>query len=206
MNFTHHLETVILKDQEFQLYAPAPKEVHNAYINKTIDFPYWAQVWPSAKALAAFIIDHPGYIKNKKVLELGAGLGLPSLVAARWAASVICSDHDPAAIEFAALSAQHHQLTNVNTCLLDWNDLPQGLQTDVLLLSDINYDPVAFEWQQQFILSFLQKNITVLLSTPQRLMARPFLLPLMNHCHYNEELIIQQEEKKIIISIMVFKK
>jgi len=205
MKFTPHLETVIIKDQEFLLYAPSFKEVHDAYINKAIGFPYWAQVWPSAKALASFILDHPELIKNKKVLELGAGLGLPSLVAARWAASVVCSDHDLTAIGFAALSAQYHQLKNVFTSIIDWEQLPLNLETDVLLLSDINYKPEAFEWQQEFIHSFLQKNITVLLSTPQRLLARSFLLPLMNFCRQHEEIIIPHQDKEVIISVIVLK-
>jgi predicted nicotinamide N-methyase len=205
MNFTPHLEIIRLHDQDFKLYVPSAKEVHDAYINKTIDFPFWAQVWPSSKALAVFILDHPETVKNKKVLELGAGLGLPSLIAARWATSVVCSDHDASAIEFVDLSVQYHQLKNINTCLLDWAILPPGMETDVILLSDINYDPSAFDSQQKLILSFLKKNISILLSTPQRLMGKSFLLPLMNYCRHNEEVIIQHGEKEVIISVMVFK-
>jgi predicted nicotinamide N-methyase len=205
MNFTPHLENIRLHDQDFKLYVPSAKEVHDAYTNKIIDFPFWAQVWPSSKALAEYILDHPEIIKNKKVLELGAGLGLPSLIAARWATSVLCSDHETSAIEFVDLSAQYHQLKNINTCLLDWTQLPPGMETDVLLLSDINYDPRAFDSQQKLILSFLKKNISILLSTPQRLMGKSFLLPLMNYCMHNEEIIIPHEEKEVIISVMEFK-
>jgi predicted nicotinamide N-methyase len=203
MNFTPYLEHIILQNQEFELFAPDVKEVHDAYIQKAIDFPFWAQVWPSAKALAAFMLSHPEYLANKHVLELGAGLGLPSLIAARWATSVICTDHDPSAIEFAQLSVQYHQLKNVNTRLINWNILPPDLQVDVVLLSDVNYDPATFERQQAFIISFLQKNVTVILSTPQRLLAKPFLLPLMNYCRHNEEFIIKKDDKEVVISVMV---
>jgi predicted nicotinamide N-methyase len=203
MNFTPRLEHIILQNQEIELFVPDPKEVHDKYTQQAINFPFWAQVWPSSKALATFILDHPEYLEDKNVLELGAGLGLPSLIAARWAKSVTCSDHDPSAIEFAHLSAQYHQLKNISTCLINWNQLPPDLPIDVVLLSDVNYDPTAFERQQEFILSFLQKNITVLLSTPQRLLARTFLLPLMNYCRHNEEFIIKQEDKEVFISVMV---
>ncbi|HJW16399.1 MAG TPA: methyltransferase domain-containing protein [Flavisolibacter sp.] len=203
MNFTPYLEHIIIKNQEFELFVPDPKEVHDAYIQLAIEFPFWAQVWPSSKALATFILDHPAYLENKRVLELGAGLGLPSLVAARWATSVISSDHDPSAIEFARMSVQYHRLKNVTTRLINWNQLPADLTPDVVLLSDVNYDPASFEKQQAFILSFLQKNITIILSTPQRLLARPFLLPLMNYCRHNEEFIIKKEDKEVIVSVMV---
>jgi predicted nicotinamide N-methyase len=126
-------------------------------------------------------------------------------MAARWASTVICYDHNQTAIEFAALSTEYHQLKNVNTCTIDWNQLPPYLETDVVLLSDVNYDPSAFEWQQEIILSFLQKNVTVLLSTPQRIQARSFLLPLMNYCRHNEEFHIKHEDKEVIISVMVLK-
>jgi predicted nicotinamide N-methyase len=203
MKFTPYLEHIILQNQEFELFAPDVQEVHDAYIQKAIDFPFWAQVWPSAKALAVFMLSHPEYLANKHVIELGAGLGLPSLIAARWATSVICTDHDPSAIEFAQLSVQYHQLKNVNTRLINWNILPPDLQVDVVLLSDVNYDPATFERQQAFIISFLQKNVTVILSTPQRLLAKPLLLPLMNYCRHNEEFIIKKDDKEVVISVMV---
>ena len=40
--------------------------------------PYWAELWPAARALAAALPEVPGL----RVIELGAGLGVPSLVAA----------------------------------------------------------------------------------------------------------------------------
>jgi predicted nicotinamide N-methyase len=204
MNFTPNLESIRVKDQDIQLYVPAASEVHDAYILNKINFPFWAQVWPSARALAAFILDHPEIIKNKKVLELGAGLGLPSIVAARWAASVVCSDHEQDAIEFAALSARYHQLKNVSTSLLDWTHLPENLDMDVLLLSDINYEPGYFELQQELISSLLKKNITILLTTPQRLMAKSFVAPLMKYCRHQEEINIPHSEKEVIISLFIF--
>ena len=67
-------------------------------LQATIAFPYWSKVWPSAEALALFILQHPEYIAGKMVVELGAGLGLPSLVAAQMAASVLCTDYEPEAV------------------------------------------------------------------------------------------------------------
>src|SRR3954468_3812141 len=44
--------------------------------------PYWARPWPSGVALAAHLKVHPP-AATAKVLELGCGLALPSVVAAR---------------------------------------------------------------------------------------------------------------------------
>src|SRR5688572_33367426 len=50
-------------------------------------FPYTtlfrSQVWPSAIALSEFIVSNQQLVHNKNILELGAGLGLPSLVASK---------------------------------------------------------------------------------------------------------------------------
>ena len=42
--------------------------------------PYFGILWPAAEALSIYLNEHPALIKNKSVLELGCGLGYPSLV------------------------------------------------------------------------------------------------------------------------------
>jgi hypothetical protein len=39
----------------------------------------------------------------------------------------------------------HNRFDNIECRRLDWHQLPDNLHPDVLLLSDINYDPVEFE-------------------------------------------------------------
>ena len=43
---------------------------------------FGSYAWPSSLVLAHFICNHPEIVANKTVLELGAGVALPSLVAA----------------------------------------------------------------------------------------------------------------------------
>ena len=83
----------------------------------TTPTPYWAQVWPSAYALCEFIATQPEWLQNKKVLELAAGLGLPSLLAAQVATEVVCSDHVPAAVELMQQSIEKNQLTNIKVLI-----------------------------------------------------------------------------------------
>ena len=64
-----------------EIFIPNATEVRKSWEEGRIASPYWAQVWPSAIALARFILSQPGIIKGKSVVELAAGLGLPSLVA-----------------------------------------------------------------------------------------------------------------------------
>lgn len=185
---------------------PDAVAVKAAFQNGLISDPYWSQVWPAAKALAGFLVHHPDYAKAKSVVEFGAGLGLPSLVAARCATNVLCTDYVPDAVAIARQSAAHLHLQNFRAEVLDWQQLPSSLAADVLLLSDVNYEPVAFAALQSIIAAFLQKGTTVLLSTPQRLMAKEFVLPLLKHCVQQEEVTVWHQEDNVNITVMVLEK
>jgi predicted nicotinamide N-methyase len=206
MNFPLQLQQFNLQGQDIELFVPEPKAIQDSYQQGNIAFPYWAQVWPAAQALAGFLLSHEAYIKQKKIVELAAGLGLPSIAAARYASKVLCSDYVPEAVAIIQHSAVHNRLHNLSVRLLNWEHLPGDLETDVLLLSDVNYDPAAFALQQELIQSFLQKGTAVILSTPQRLMAKAFLTPLLFFCRQQEEIAITHEGKEVMVSVLVLKK
>lgn len=203
MPFPLKLQTILLTNTKVDLYVPEERVLKEAYETGVIPFPYWGKVWPSAKALAEFLSQHPAYIKDKKVLELGAGLGLPSLIAASYASCVICSDYSEDAVVIAKQSAEHGHLKNFEARVLDWNHLPHELHADVLLLSDINYQPGAFRALTNVTRSFLQKGATIILSTPQRLMAKDFISSLLIFCVVQEEIKVEDEKKETNISILV---
>src|SRR5438876_2864610 len=58
--------------------------------------PYWAEVWSSGLALAGTVATR--HLAGTRVLELGCGLGLPSLAAAFGGADVLATDWSPDAI------------------------------------------------------------------------------------------------------------
>lgn len=158
VHFSLCLQQFCFEGHCIELFVPESKELQERYRQGNTHFPYWGQVWPAAQALTAFLFDHPHFIQNKKVLELAAGLGLPSLAAARYARTVLCSDYLPEAVAVIKKSAAHNALQNFSVQLLNWQALPHNLEADVLLLSDINYEPSAFDLQRQLIQQFLQRR------------------------------------------------
>ncbi|NTS40646.1 methyltransferase domain-containing protein [Flavisolibacter sp. BT320] len=198
-------QTVTLQHETISLYVPDAGAVKTAYAEGKITSPYWSQVWPAAKALAQFILTNPSLLSSKSVLELGAGLGLPSLVAARFAASVQCTDVAKEAVEIVQASAERLQLKNVYSSVLDWQQLPSDLRPDVLLLSDINYEPAAFVHLQAVVKAFLEEGTNVILSTPQRLVAKEFVLPLLQHCTYQEEQFVEHNGGQVPTAVLVLK-
>ena len=55
--------------------------------------------WPAATILARWLALHPQTVAGKSVMEIGAGLGLCGLVAARWAEEVLLTDYNLACLE-----------------------------------------------------------------------------------------------------------
>jgi predicted nicotinamide N-methyase len=197
------LQTIQLQQDEVQLFVPDADAVHESYRRGEIPFPYWSRIWPAAIALTEFVLQHPYLVENKNVIELGAGLGLPSLVAARFAADVVCTDHSAEAVAFANLSASHNWLTNFHAHRLDWNEMTTDSGADVMLLSDINYEPLAFDALMKLVFSFLENGKTILLSTPQRLMAKDFITAILPFCKQQEERVISYEGIEATISLFV---
>ncbi|MFT3827123.1 MAG: methyltransferase domain-containing protein [Chitinophagaceae bacterium] len=210
MNMTDNLELRHIKTGglELSLFVPEPAYIQHTYYNlvesnKDIPFPYWAKLWPSSLAMAIFLQQQTGYIKDKKVLELAAGLGLPSLVAAKYADRVCCSDYIADAVKVMQQTMAHHKLSNVECRVLNWHRLPADLTAEVLLLSDINYDPFEFDILFHVIKRFMETGTTIILSTPQRLMAKTFIERLLPWCVKQEEIAVPEGGQDTMISVLV---
>lgn len=185
------------------LFVPDPATIRSKHLSGDGTVPYWAQIWPASLALHRFLAAHPGFIRGKTVIELAAGLGLPSLYAARYASTVLCSDYAPGAMDYCRRSAAKAGLVNFATALLDWNELPANLAADVVLLSDVNYEPAAFDRLSLVLERFLQAGTTILLSTPQRLMAKPFIMQWLPYCVQQEECCVTLHGNTSAVSVFV---
>jgi methyltransferase-like protein 23 len=203
MAFPLQLKEYTIHDAIISLYEPDKEAVAESYQKGEILFPYWSQVWPAAIALARFIAQYPHFISNKKVVELAAGLGLPSFVAASHAASVLISDYAPNAVLCMQKTVAYHKLQNVHVQLLDWTALPEDLSAGVLLLSDVSYDTSLFAIQEKIVRQFLAQGTTVIISTPQRLVAKEAIAPMLELCTYQEEIRVIHAEKEIATTILV---
>jgi predicted nicotinamide N-methyase len=96
--------------------------------------PYWAELWPAATALAEALPDVGGL----RVVELGCGLGVPSLVAAACGADVTATDWAEDAIELLRANAARNGLGLVAE-VRDWR-LPWSDRFDLALAADVLYE------------------------------------------------------------------
>jgi predicted nicotinamide N-methyase len=204
------LQTFELPAAILRLYEPEEAAVRAWYTAESrqhagIPFPYWAKVWHSSVALAAYLHNHPELIRQQTVVELAAGLGLAGLATAAFARHVVISDYVPEAVDLIAENIRLNKLGNAEAASLDWNQLPPALRADVLLLSDINYDPSAFDTLHKVLLRFLQAGTAIILATPQRLMAKPFIEQLLPYVVTREEQLVTHAGQAMAIQLLVLK-
>jgi predicted nicotinamide N-methyase len=102
--------------------------------------PYWAVLWRSGVALARELASEA--LAGMRVVELGCGLALPSLAAARAGASVLATDGDDEALELVERNARENGVA-VETACVDWADpgtLVARSPFDLVLAADVLYE------------------------------------------------------------------
>lgn len=102
--------------------------------------PYWSVLWRSGVELAHEL--DGAQLGGLRVVELGCGLALPSLAAARAGAEVLATDSDPEALELVAENARGNDV-RIETALVDWAQ-PDALLSrapfDLALAADVLYE------------------------------------------------------------------
>ena len=204
MSFSQKLETYSFNDQRIEIYVPEEQAVLARYRSNKDDA-YWAQVWPASLGLCLFLAQHTHLIRNKQILELAAGLGLPGLYAAPLAKQITITDKEPISEIFVKQSAQHLGLKNIITKTLNWKDAIQEPLPEVVLLSDVNYEPAVFEELKQVLQFFLQHQVTIIISTPQRLVAKPFIIELLPYSYLQWHCTVSLHKKETGVSVFVLK-
>ncbi|MCH5715228.1 class I SAM-dependent methyltransferase [Niabella hibiscisoli] len=203
MSLPQKLETYFLNDKCIEIYVPEERAIQQLYRNNKQDA-YWAKVWPASVGLCLFLEQYPHLIRDKKILELAAGLGLSGLHAAPLAQHVTITDREPLAEVFVKQSALRLGLKNVTTKTLDWKDAAQEPLPQVVLLSDVNYEPPVFNVLQKIIDHFITNRATVIISTPQRLVAKQFIETLLPYkmLHWNETILLNKAETAVSVFVL----
>ena len=136
--------------------------------------PYWAEIWPASIALSQHIVSRSSFFKNKSVLEIGCGLGIPGIVAGKLGAQVTLTDYQQDALDLAAHNWSLN-LSEMPVCKqLDWRKPTGDLAADIILASDVAYEKRAFEPLIQAFSTLLKPGGTVFLSEPGRDFAKDF--------------------------------
>jgi predicted nicotinamide N-methyase len=130
--------------------------------------PYFGVLWPAAEALAEHLTCLKSQIQDKTILELGSGLGLPSLVATHLGANVLTTDYHPHVETFYRRNCVHSSITP-NYRQLNWRDPNTNLEKyDYVIGSDILYESRHPLEVAKGVIRFLKTNGTIILADPGR--------------------------------------
>jgi predicted nicotinamide N-methyase len=97
--------------------------------------PYWAELWPASLELAGAL---PARLEGAKLIELGCGLGIPSLVAANRGADVVAVDWANDAVALLRRNAVRNGVS-LAAVVDDWRTFSGGA-FDIALAADVLYE------------------------------------------------------------------
>jgi len=91
---------VVVNGRKFQILLP---KYLSSFINTYdifYEFPLWAKIWQASWVLAGYLAEMP-VETQKQFLEIGAGVGLVSIVATSFGHRITMTEYNPDAIQFA---------------------------------------------------------------------------------------------------------
>jgi predicted nicotinamide N-methyase len=137
--------------------------------------PYWAQLWPSGIALARAVAALAP--AGRRVLELGCGLGLPSIAAALAGARVLATDWSADAVAFTAANASRNGAA-LRTAACSWTEPGPVLAAspwELVLAADVLYEPRNVDQLLELLPRLVDETGQVWVADPGRRPAERFL-------------------------------
>ena len=137
--------------------------------------PYWAELWSSAVALADDIARRS--LRAERVLELGCGLGLPSIAAVLAGGRVLATDWSPDAVRVTAANAALNGV-ELETAEVAWADPGPIVERGpwrYVIASDVLYEPRNVDQLLELLPRLVDRKGRILIADPGRRPAEDFL-------------------------------
>jgi predicted nicotinamide N-methyase len=170
-------ERIALPGGEVELARPRDAEalLSEEAFEREEFLPYWAELWASGLALAHDLSMRS--LRGKRTLELGCGLGLPSIAAARAGGRVLATDWSPDALRATAENAARNGVA-VETMLCSWAEpaaIVERAPWDLVLASDVLYARRNASLLRSLLPRLVDERGRVLIADPGRAPAGDFL-------------------------------
>jgi predicted nicotinamide N-methyase len=130
--------------------------------------PFWAFAWAGGQALARYLLDNPGTVRGRHVLDLATGSGLVAIAAAKAAAAhVQALDIDPLAMTAVELNAEAN---GVDVAPRHVDVLDESLEPDVTVVTagDVFYSQAMSTRMLRFMGRANRAGATILVGDPGR--------------------------------------
>ncbi len=130
-------------------------------------WPLFGVVWPAARILADTVCLFE--LAGKRVLEIGCGIALSSIVLHKMGVDITASDYHPLAKEFLDENIQINNLPRIKFLTGNW-ETPNPLLGlfDLIIGSDVLYEPAHAGMVSRFIDCHSSKDVEVTIVDPDR--------------------------------------
>jgi predicted nicotinamide N-methyase len=156
-------------ERTLQLYGASAVDVLGT--RRQGEMPYWSVAWPAGLALARYLAGRE--LRGRTALEVGSGVGISGLGAAVAGAAVLITDNQPAALRLARMNARRNGVA-IRAAAADWSAWPIQQRFELVIGSDVTYEPAAFDALLAVLDRSLEPGGEVLLSDPGRLATATF--------------------------------
>jgi predicted nicotinamide N-methyase len=146
-----------------------PKYLHE-FINPRDalhNFPLWPKLWKASWILAGYLADKP-VEKNKTFLEIGAGLGLVSIVACCFGHRITMTENNPDARQFARANAHLNDCPGLPIVELDWHQPDLTGRYDYIVASEVVYNTADFLPLVKLFETYLKSDGEIMLASEMR--------------------------------------
>lgn len=158
-----HTGAITSRDEELAFLTGEKAKTH----------PYGVILWPAAIALAHDLAGRD--LRGKRILELGAGTGLPGIVAAGLGAHVVQTDRQNLVLHVCKRNAERNQLASIEHRIADWTAWEDTTRYDLVIGSDILYAPALHPHLRKIFDANLAPGGTLLIGDPFRDTSLPLL-------------------------------
>lgn len=147
---------------------------------RDIEPPFWAFAWPGGQATARLLLDEPGRVAGRRVLDFAAGCGIAAIAAARAGAALVeAAEIDPLALAAVRLNAA---LNGVAVATPAGDIVGAPCRWDVILAGDVCYEAPMTGHILPWLRAMAAAGAEVLLADPGRAyLPRAGLEPVARH-------------------------
>ncbi len=202
-------EKVTIRGKTFEIVRPSKLEdiFQGDPFLEVEKFPFWFKVWEASLVLADYIATLE---PSKKILELGAGLGIPSIVGAGFGHKVLATDYEEMPLKFIELSAKENNL-EIETKILDWRNPKLSGNYDLIIGAEVVFKKSLFQPLINLFKTYLSDQGEVILSHSSD--RKRVLVPFLYYAQQDFEILTSIRKIKgedgtteVILNKFIFKK
>ena len=154
---------VTINGQTLRLFTPASIDRFINPDDMMDNFPLWAKIWEASGVLASYLTGLPPN-PMKTMLEIGCGLGMVGIAAARAGHRITMTELNPDALNFARANALANDCPQIAIERLDWNAPHLDGRFDTIVGSETVYKTEDIDGLEAMFDRYLNPGGTIILA------------------------------------------